>query len=68
MRETWPLGECLSGEALEILIQYQWDTWGERLEIIDQMEKEEKELEASTVIENTEEISRLMKQTRRSFK
>jgi len=50
---TWPLWQCLSGEALVSLIQYQWKTYGLKLELLSDAFRE---------VESREEINQLMRQ------
>lgn len=52
-RTTWPLWECLQLESLVKLIQYQWDNYGLKLELLIDIYRE---------MESLEEIDRLMRQ------
>ncbi len=51
-RTTWPLWQCLSGEVLVLLIQYQWRHYGLKLELLSDAFRE---------VESIEEIDRLMR-------
>lgn len=54
-RTTWPLWECLSPGALVLLIQFQWDNYGEKLDLLFWRD-------AYREVESLEEIDRLMRQ------
>lgn len=53
-RVTWPLWQCLKPEDLVKLIQYQWEHYGTKLELLT--------ITPFSEIEPIEEIDRLMRQ------
>lgn len=53
MTITWPIWECISPLVLALLIQYQWDNYGLKLDLMS---------DPFTEIESREELGRLMKQ------
>lgn len=50
---TWPLWQCLSIEALVLLIQYQWIIYGQNLDLM---------IDAFREVESHEEIDKLLRQ------
>ena len=52
--ETWPLGLCISREALAKLMQLQWKTYGTKLDLLT--------VDPYKEVENLKEIDRLMRE------
>lgn len=64
MRTTWPLFWCLKPEAQALLMKYQWDNHGFRLQVPPLSD----DGHIDTKIESPEEIDKLMRQKPRYFK
>lgn len=60
-RGTWPLFWCLKPEDQAKLMQFQWDNHGDKLEIPAPGRTSEAAWQA-VMLENSEEIDRLMRQ------
>ncbi len=57
MSQYWPLWWCLEAEAQALLMQFQWDTHGYRLQI----PPEPRSGNIDTEIESPEEIGRIIR-------
>jgi len=58
-RTTWPLWECLEPQVLAKLVQYQWDNYGLKLELLSDIYRD---------VEGLEEIGHLIRQPPRHQK
>ncbi len=63
MTKKWPLFWCLEPETQARLLQYQWDNYGETLDIPTPPQTA-KSVWLAVQMENIEEIDRLMRQAR----
>lgn len=64
---AWPLFWCLESEAQALLMQFQWDTYGQILEVPSPPQTSQG-VWLAVQMENSEEIARLMKQPTRGRK